>query len=149
MGARAAHAAREPLNRGAILSKVPFGIRRCGEEMLVITNPATQAAADQFALGKRAQGMRTNVFQVGSGAGQIGTTPAQIQAFIRARLTARLCIHPSYVTIIGDDDLVPTFTDYNGSRRISSTRSGPMPTSCPTSRSAASSATTRRRSPRR
>ena len=99
------------LNRNAILSKIPFVIRRCGEEMLVITNPATQAAADAFAVGKRAQGWRTNVFQVGSGAGQIGTTPAQIQAFIRSHLTALLCIHPSYVTIMGDDDLVPTFTD--------------------------------------
>ncbi len=79
--------------------------------MLVITNPATQAAADAFAVGKRAQGWRTNVFQTGAGAGQIGTTPAQIQAFIRGRLTAPLCIHPSYVTIMGDDDLVPTFTD--------------------------------------
>ncbi len=99
------------LNTGIVKSKLPFVIRRCGEEMLVITNPATQAAADQFAVGKRAQGWRTNVFQVGAGAGQIGTTPAQIQTFIRGRLTAPLCIHPSYVTIMGDDDLVPTFTD--------------------------------------
>ena len=79
--------------------------------MLVITNPATQGVADIFAAAKRAQGWRTNVFQTGAGAGQIGTTPAQIQAFIRGRLTALLCIHPSYVTIMGDDDLVPTFTD--------------------------------------
>ena len=79
--------------------------------MLVITNPATLAAANQFAIGKRAQGWRTNVVQTGAGAGQIGTTPAAIQTFIRGRLTAPLCIHPSYVTIIGDDDLVPTFTD--------------------------------------
>ncbi|MDX6679902.1 MAG: hypothetical protein QOE31_3954 [Solirubrobacteraceae bacterium] len=99
------------LNRSVILSKLPFGIRRCGEEMLVITNAATLAAANQFATGKRAQGWRTTVVQTGAGAGQIGTTPAQIQAFIRSRLTALLCIHPSYVTIIGDDDLVPTFTD--------------------------------------
>ena len=98
------------LNAG-IVECGPFVIRRCGEEMLVITNAATQAAADQFATAKRAQGWRTNVFQVGAGAGQIGTTPAQIQAFIRGRLTAPLCIHPSYVTIMGDDDLVPTFTD--------------------------------------
>lgn len=99
------------LNKSIITSKRDFILRRCGEEMLVITNPATQAAADQFAVGKRAQGWRTNVFQVGGGAGQIGTTPAQIQTFIRSRLTALLCIHPSYITIIGDDDLVPTFTD--------------------------------------
>ncbi|MGB2711698.1 MAG: C25 family cysteine peptidase [Conexibacter sp.] len=98
------------LNRGIVKSKLDFILRRCGEEMLVITNPATRAAADQFAIGKRAQGWRTNVFETGAGTGQIGTTAAQIQAFIRGRLTSVLCIHPSYVTIIGDDDLVPTFT---------------------------------------
>ncbi len=99
------------VNRDIIRSKLDFVLRRCGEEMLVITNPATRAAADQFAIGKRAQGWRTNVFETGGGAGQIGTTAAQIQSFIRSRLTALLCIHPSYVTIMGDDDLVPTFTD--------------------------------------
>ncbi len=99
------------LNNAFIRSRLDFILRRCGEEMLVITNPATQAAADAFAVAKRAQGWRTNVFQVGAGAGQIGTTPAQIQTFIRSRLTALLCVHPSYVTIMGDDDLVPTFTD--------------------------------------
>jgi len=102
------------LNASIVRTKKDFILRRCGEEMLVITNPATQAAADQFATGKRAQGWRTNVFQVGGGTGQIGTTPAQIQSFIRARLTAPLCIHPSYVTIVGDDDLVPTFIGING-----------------------------------
>jgi hypothetical protein len=102
------------LNKDVVVSKRDFILRRCGEEMLVITNPATQAAADQFATGKRAQGWRTSVFQVGGGAGQIGTTAAQIQSFIRGRLTAPLCIHPSYVTIIGDDDLVPTFAGING-----------------------------------
>ena len=99
------------LNATAVRSRLDFILRRCGEEMLVITNSATRAAADQFAVAKRAQGMRTNVFEVGGGAAQIGTTPAQIQAFIRGRLTQLLCIHPSYVTIMGDDDLVPTFTD--------------------------------------
>jgi hypothetical protein len=102
------------LNSNVVISKRDFILRRCGEEMLVITHPATQAAAGQFATGKRAQGWRTNVFQVGGGAGQIGTTAAQIQSFIRGRLTAPLCIHPSYVTIVGDDDLVPTFMGING-----------------------------------
>lgn len=102
------------LNVGIIRSRIPFPFRRCGEEMLVITNPATQAAADTFATAKRSQGMRTNVFDVGSAAGQIGTTAAQIQAFIRSHLTAPLCIHPSYVTILGDDDLVPTNAGIDG-----------------------------------
>ena len=99
------------INAAVVKPKLVFVPRRCGEEMLVITNPATRVAADLFAVAKRAQGWRTNVFETGGGAGQIGTTPAQIQTFIRGRLTALLCVHPSYVTIMGDDDLVPTFTD--------------------------------------
>lgn len=102
------------INASIINSRIPYPIRRCGEEMLVITNPATQAAADTFATAKRAQGMRTNVFDVGSGAGQIGTTAPAIQSFIRGHLTAPLCIHPSYVTILGDDDLVPTNAGIDG-----------------------------------
>ena len=102
------------LNRNLLVSRFAELIRRCGEEMLVITNPATRAAADQFANGKRAMGMRTNVVETGTGTNQIGTTAAEIQTYIRGRLTALLCIHPSYVTIMGDDDLVPTFPGING-----------------------------------
>ena len=87
---------------------------RCGEEMLVITNPATRPAADTFATARRAAGIRTTVVETGTGTGQIGTTPAEIQSFIRSRLTQLLCIRPSYVTILGDDDLVPTFPGING-----------------------------------
>ena len=82
-------------------------MRRCSSSRTRRRRPSPNI----FAAAKRAQGWRTNVFQTGAGAGQIGTTPAQIQTFIRGRLTAPLCIHPSYVTIMGDDDLVPTFTD--------------------------------------
>ncbi|HMJ97236.1 MAG TPA: C25 family cysteine peptidase, partial [Thermoleophilaceae bacterium] len=89
-------------------------IRRCGEEMLVITNPATLAAANTFASARNAAGIRTTVWQTGSAPGQIGTTPAAIQTFIRGRASQFLCIRPSYVTIMGDDDLVPTFTDGPG-----------------------------------
>jgi hypothetical protein len=102
------------INRDIVQLRPRYIPRRCGEEMLVITNPATLAAANQFAIAKRGQGMRTNVVQTGAGAGQIGTTPAQIQAYIRGRLNAFLCVHPSYVTIMGDDDLVPTFPGING-----------------------------------
>jgi hypothetical protein len=102
------------LNAGVVRSKRPFIFRRCGEEMLVITNPATRAAADQLAVGRRAAGIRTTVVETGTGAGQIGTTAAAIQTFIRGRLNTFLCIRPSYVTIMGDDDLVPTFAGING-----------------------------------
>jgi hypothetical protein len=103
------------LNRKLIdLIKIRDPFRRCGEEMLVITNTATQAAADQFATHKRSQGMRTAVVNVGDAAGQIGSTPTAIQAYIRGQLTAAHCIHPSYITIMGDDDLVPTFAGISG-----------------------------------
>ena len=89
--------------------------RRCGEEMMVITNPATLAAANTFAAARNAAGIRTRVFQTGGvAAGFIGTTPTEIQSFIRSRLNDFLCIRPSYVTIMGDDDLVATFTGING-----------------------------------
>ena len=87
---------------------------RCGEEMLVITNPSTLDAANQFATARRAAGLRVSVFQTGTGPGQIGTTTGEIQTFIRGRLTAEGCIHPSYVTILGDDELVPTFPGIGG-----------------------------------
>ena len=102
------------INRDIVSRGLREIYRRCGEEMLVITNPATLAAANAFAIGKRGQGMRTTVVQTGAGTGQIGTTAAEIQTFIRSRLTRFLCIHPSYVTIMGDDDLVPTFPGING-----------------------------------
>jgi hypothetical protein len=102
------------LNSGVIKSKFRFPPIRCGEEMLVITNPSTRPAADSFATARRAAGIRTSVVDVGSAAGQIGTTPAAIQSFIRGQLTAIGCIHPSYVTIMGDDDLVPTFPGIDG-----------------------------------
>ena len=89
-------------------------IRRCGEEMMVITNPATLAAANTFAAARNAAGIRTQVFQTGAGSGFIGTTPTEIQTFIRGQLGNFLCIRPSYVTIMGDDDLVPTFPGING-----------------------------------
>lgn len=101
------------INRDVIGKRLDFEIRRCGMEMLVITNPATRPAADQFSAARNAAGIRTHVVETGSGSGQIGTAPAQIQSYIRARLTSIRCIRPSYVTILGDDDLVPTFPGVN------------------------------------
>jgi hypothetical protein len=102
------------LNRGAVRVDLSQILGRCGEEMLVITNPSTLAAANTFAAAKRAQGMRTSVVQTGAEAGHVGTTPTEIQTFIRSRLTAANCVHPSYVTILGDDELVPTFPGIGG-----------------------------------
>ena len=98
------------LNSAAITFRFPYVLRRCGEEMLVITNPATRSAANTFATARSGAGFLTRVVQTGSGPGQIGTTATAIQAYIRGQLNASKCIHPSYITIMGDDDLVPTFT---------------------------------------
>ena len=99
------------LNRGTVAKVRDRGLvfQPCGEEMLVITAPATKSAADTFAATKRSQGYLTRVMQTGA-APAIGTTATQIQTFIRSRLNSANCIRPSYITIIGDDELVPTFT---------------------------------------
>ena len=97
------------LNGSTIFQGAGYRLLGCGEEMLVITNPSTRAAADTFAAAKRNAGMRTKVVETGSGTGQIGNSVANIRDYIRGELTAQSCIHPSYVTILGDDDLVPTF----------------------------------------
>jgi hypothetical protein len=89
-------------------------LRRCGEELLIITNPATRPAADTLRNARSAAGIRSRVVETGGGAGQIGTTAAAIQAFVRAELTRIGCVRPSYVAIMGDDDLVPTFAGVNG-----------------------------------
>jgi hypothetical protein len=91
-------------------------LRRCGEQMMVITNPSTLAAANSLASARSAAGIRTKVFQTGTGTGFIGTTAAEIQAAIRSQVDPAnfLCVRPSYVTIMGDDDLVPTFPGING-----------------------------------
>jgi hypothetical protein len=82
----------------------------CGEEMLVITSPALQSAADAFADAKSAQGYFTRVRLVGSGPGQIGATKEEIQSFIRGELTADCNVRPQYVVLLGNTDAVPTFT---------------------------------------
>jgi hypothetical protein len=106
---------RDALINGPVVKGTPpSSYERCGEEMLVITNPSTLAAANTFANAKRLQGMRTSVLQTGADPGQVGTTPAEIQTQIRAHLTDATCVHPSYVTILGDDELVPTFPGING-----------------------------------
>jgi len=105
------------LNDGIVLKNLRDRIRYlpCGEQLLIITSHDTRAAADTLASARSGAGWMTRVVETGAGAGQIGTTADQIQTFIRGQLTGKLCVHPSYVAIIGDDDLVPTFTATPGS----------------------------------
>jgi hypothetical protein len=87
-------------------TKRPF----CGEEMLVVTSPDLQPAANTFADARRAAGISASVVTTGTGPGQIGTTNTQIQSFILDRLNDPAClIHPSYVVLFGNTAHVPTF----------------------------------------
>jgi hypothetical protein len=81
----------------------------CGEEMLVVTSPAYEPAAKAFADAKNAQGYFTKVALTGAGAGQIGTTPAAIQTYIRSQLNADCLVRPQFVVLLGNTDAVPTF----------------------------------------
>lgn len=82
----------------------------CGEEMLVITSPALQSAANTFAAAKNAQGYAARVAITGTGPGQIGATKEEIQSFIRGELNADCNVRPQYVVLLGNTDAVPTFT---------------------------------------
>ena len=81
----------------------------CGEEMLVITSPDLEPAANTFAAAKNAQGFFTKVKLTGTGAGQIGTTKEQIQSFIRGELTAKCSVRPQFVVLLGNTAAVPTW----------------------------------------
>src|SRR5207302_9149560 len=87
------------------VNRLPF----CGEDMLIVTSPALQPAATTFANARAAAGYNPRVVLVGSGPGQIGTTPAQIQTFIRGELNSSCELRPVYVVLIGDTANVPTF----------------------------------------
>jgi hypothetical protein len=84
--------------------------RFCGEEVLIVTPPALLDAANTLADARRAHGMSVTVVQTGTGQGQIGTTPSQIQSYIRSQVNSTACwIRPSYVVLMGDTAQLPTF----------------------------------------
>ena len=83
----------------------------CGEEMMMITSPALMSVAKTFAGERTADGILTNVFTTGPTAdGGIGTTPQQIRNFVAKQYHNPDCRpHPSYVLLLGDTTVVPTF----------------------------------------
>ena len=81
----------------------------CGEELLIVTSSELRPAADTLKSQRQAQGYATRVVEVGAGPGQIGTTPAQIQSYIRSRLDGTCLLKPSYVILFGNTAHVPTF----------------------------------------
>jgi hypothetical protein len=98
------------VNIGAIVQRLrPIREPFCGEELLIVTSSELRPAADTLRTQRQAQGYSTFVKEVGGGAGQIGSTPAQIQAYIRSQLTNGCQVHPSYVILFGNTAHVPTF----------------------------------------
>jgi Peptidase family C25/Propeptide_C25 len=82
----------------------------CGEQMIIITAPELETAADQYATDRSADGIDTRVFLTGStSAGGVGTTATQIRDFIAGQYDSSCAIRPSYVLLLGDTSLVPTF----------------------------------------
>jgi hypothetical protein len=99
------------VNWDAVAANVDPGLTTqfCGEDMLVVTSPALKPAADTFASARHAAGYATRVAVVGSDPGEIGTTLAQIQAYILGELNADCAIHPTYVVLFGNTAQVPTW----------------------------------------
>jgi Peptidase family C25/Propeptide_C25 len=81
----------------------------CGEDLLVVTTPALQPAANTFANARQAAGYATKVALVGPDPGQIGTTREAIQAYILGELNAACQLRPTYVVLFGDTSHVPTW----------------------------------------
>ncbi len=80
----------------------------CGEEMMVVTGSTYAQAAEQFANDRTTHGVLSKVF-LEDGPNGIGITPTAIRTAIANEYNAPGCIHPSYVTLLGDTSEVPTF----------------------------------------
>jgi hypothetical protein len=101
------------LNYGSVvkgLTNAPPNFNLCGEQMIMITASELQKAADSYAADRTADGILTSVFLTGPpSAGGIGTTAVQIRNFIASQYDSNCAIRPSYVLLLGDTSLVPTF----------------------------------------
>jgi hypothetical protein len=89
----------------------------CGEDMLVVTSDGLKPAADKFANARQDAGYKPRVVVVGDAPGQIGSSLAQIQAYILGQLNAACELRPSYVVLFGNTANVPTWhvpCDENG-----------------------------------
>jgi hypothetical protein len=94
---------------GALGPATPV-IKPCGEQMIIITAPVLAGAAAQYAAERTADGILTKVFLTGpASSGGVGTTPIEIRNSIAQQYNDGCPIRPSYVLILGDTSLVPTF----------------------------------------
>jgi len=82
----------------------------CGEEMMIITAADLRPAADRLAAARTRGGVISRVFEVGSGPGQIGTTPSQIRSAINNEVNANCAVKPGHILMFGDAGRVPTFS---------------------------------------
>lgn len=96
-----------------IVRKYPFPTdilaRICwGHEYLIIADPAFRTAADSLRTWKIQKGISTLVVETGNDANDAGTTPAQIQSYIRNKFN-NCIIRPSYVLLLGDAEHINPF----------------------------------------
>jgi hypothetical protein len=91
----------------------------CGEQLLIVTAPVSEAAADSLAAARNADGVLTRVAILGEdgiaaltndGITNAPAAAASIRSYIAGQFDSTTCeVHPSYVLLIGDTDTVPTW----------------------------------------
>jgi hypothetical protein len=84
-----------------------------GAEFLILTPPSLRAAADKLAEWKNSKGIITQVHEVCDGAGPGPDTKEAIDALIEDHFDHG-AIRVSYVLLLGDTQLIPTFYVYTG-----------------------------------
>lgn len=88
---------------GDILARICWGY-----EYLIITDPAFRSAADTLRNWKVQKGISTVVVETGNDANDAGTTPVEIQSYIRKKFN-NCIIRPSYVLLLGDAESIAPF----------------------------------------
>jgi hypothetical protein len=98
------------LNRGSCMRKIlpPDAWRQFGEELMIITTPALRPAADTLAAWKNEKGLVTRVYEAMDVDGPGPDSAQGIDIMIHNRYAAA-CVRPSYVLLLGDAELIPTF----------------------------------------
>lgn len=79
-----------------------------GHEYLIITDPVFRGAADTLRNWKVQKGISTLVVETGNDTGDAGTTPTEIQSYIRGKFS-NCVIRPSYVLLLGDAEHIAPF----------------------------------------
>jgi len=98
------------LNRATISKYIIPGLEWAdnGEELMILTTEALRPAADALADWKNEKGILTRVFEVMDVDGPGPDSANGIDALIKNRYD-ECCVRPSYVLLLGDAELIPTF----------------------------------------